>query len=258
MTRWPTRFARVAGVSWMAVVPIAQAVYDPGREYVEAPAVAARYPDPAVSIATPAFVPGKTDFTSQGELEAYVGDLARRSHDLRVRVLGFSQEHRTIPLLVFARPSAAAGGDVQKNGKPTVLVIGQQHGNDLPRRTIAEKLAQGLFVPGDAVLFDQGDEIVLGVARQRRLAEMRVGRDKRLGPAQKVGEIAAPAARDQDLLADLVGVIQQQHPPSALAGAHGADQAGRTGTDHRDVKGLGHAGAVTSGTRRHSHGWSGR
>ena len=114
----------------MMFAPTVHAVYDPAREYVEAPAVAARYSDPAVDIATPAFAPGKTDFTSQSELEAFVDDLGRRSRDLRVRIAGYSQEHRAIPLLVFARPAAATGGDVQKNGKPTVLIIGQQHGNE--------------------------------------------------------------------------------------------------------------------------------
>src|SRR5258707_12151587 len=84
------------------------------------------------------------------------------------------------------------------------LAFGQQHGHDLARRAVAEKLTQGLLVPGDAMLVDQGDEIVLGAARQRRFAEMRIARQERLGAAQEVGEVAASAARDQDLLADLV------------------------------------------------------
>ncbi len=136
--------------------------------------------------------------------------------------------------------------------------FGQQHGHDLARRAVAKQLPQCLLVPGDAVLLDQGDEIMLGVAAERRLAEMRIGRDEALRPAVAVGEVAAPAARDQDLLADLVGVLEQQPPPPALAGADGAHQTGRTGADHRDVKDLRHARTVTSGTRRHSHGWSGR
>src|SRR5450631_1411474 len=51
--------------------PVARAAYDASREYVETPAVAARYPDPQVEINTPAFAPGKADFTSQAELEAF-------------------------------------------------------------------------------------------------------------------------------------------------------------------------------------------
>src|SRR5690349_16705163 len=56
--------------------------------------------------------------------------LARRSPDLRLKVVGRSQEHRDILLLIFARTAAVSGQDVLKNGKPTVLIIGQQHGNE--------------------------------------------------------------------------------------------------------------------------------
>ena len=113
-----------------AAAPPAGALYDPAGEYVEAAAVAARYPDPAVELRTPAFVPDKRDFTSQDELFAFVNDLAHRSSSVRVRIIGTSQEHRAIPLLIFARPATARGADMQKNGKPTVLIIGQQHGNE--------------------------------------------------------------------------------------------------------------------------------
>ena len=100
-------------------------------------------------------------------------------------------------------------------------------------------------MPGDAVPVDQGDEVVLRVARQRRLAEVRVGREERLGPRLEVGEIAAAAARDQDLLADLLGMVEQQHPAAALAGAQRAHQAGRAGADDDDVERLPrHASAV--------------
>jgi len=108
----------------------ALALYDPAKEYVETPAVTARYPDPAIDIPTPAFKPGRTDFTSQEELIDFIDGLAARSADLRVRILGLSQEQRAIPLLIFARPAVADGGELAKNGKPTVLMIGQQHGNE--------------------------------------------------------------------------------------------------------------------------------
>ena len=112
-----------------AAVPT-QALYDPAREYVEAGVVAARYPEPSVVISTPAFRPGRDDFTSQDEMMAFVGDLEAHAHDLRVRIIGRSQEGRAIPLLVFAAPAAGTGTDIVKNGKPTVLIIGQQHGNE--------------------------------------------------------------------------------------------------------------------------------
>jgi hypothetical protein len=121
---------RAAAAGLCAYALQCNALYDPSKEYVEAPRVAARYPDPDSIIATPAFKPGKPDFTSQEELQAFVDALSRRSPDLRVRIIGSSQEARAIPLLVFARPSPADGGDLAKAGKPTVLIIGQQHGNE--------------------------------------------------------------------------------------------------------------------------------
>ena len=49
------------------------------------------------------------------------------------------------------------------------LHLGQQHADDVLGAVVAEELAERLFVPGDAVLFDQRDEVVRRVARQRRL-----------------------------------------------------------------------------------------
>src|SRR5437773_7748442 len=121
--------SRLFALLLLAFAPRADALYDPAREYVETPAVAARYPDPAAEVRTPAFAAAKTDFTSQDELIAFVNGLTRRTPYLRVRIIGSSQENRAIPLLIVARPPAS-GGDLQKNGMPTVLIIGQQHGNE--------------------------------------------------------------------------------------------------------------------------------
>ena len=68
---------------------------------------------------------------------------------------------------------------------------------------------------------------------------------ERFRPASEVGEIAAPATRDQDLLADLGRVIEQQHGPATLARAQGAHQAGRARAGNDDVEGPpAHASAV--------------
>ncbi len=153
--RWVRRCsgaAVVVAVTLLATMPATLAVFEPAREYVETPAVAVRYPDPAVDFPTPAFAAGKSDFTSQHELEAYVDELSRRARDLRVRILGYSQERRAIPLLVYARPAAATGGDVQKNGKPTVLIIGQQHGNEPAGSEAALALAAELAGPRGQIL----------------------------------------------------------------------------------------------------------
>jgi hypothetical protein len=155
----PRAASALALAAYAAAAP---AFYDAGKEYVEMPAVAARYPDPPVEIPTPAFKPGRTDFTSQEELIAFVDALASRSSELRVRVAGTSQERRAIPLLVFARPAAADGGELAKNGKPTVLMIGQQHGNEPAGGEAALALAAELAGgASDAAILDRVNVLIV-------------------------------------------------------------------------------------------------
>src|SRR3546814_8054514 len=56
--------------------------------------------------------------------------------------------------------------------------VGEQHVDDLLRGAVAEELAERLLVPGDAGRVDPRDEILLGVALQRRDTEARVLRQK--------------------------------------------------------------------------------
>src|SRR3546814_13447949 len=59
--------------------------------------------------------------------------------------------------------------------------VGEQHVDDLLRGAVAEELAERLLVPGDAGRVDPRDEILLGVALQRRATERseerRVGKE---------------------------------------------------------------------------------
>src|SRR3989442_5823833 len=152
----------VIAALWLAgQAAIAYALYDPAKEYVEAPAEAARYPDPPLDIPTPAFKPGRSDFTSQEELVGFVDGLAARSADLRVRIVGQSQEQRAIPLLIFARPAIADGSELAKNGKPTVLMIGQQHGNEPAGGEAALALAAELSGGPSAQVLDQVNVLIV-------------------------------------------------------------------------------------------------
>jgi len=122
----------------------AHADYDPSKEYVETPVVAARFPDPEAPLATPGFKPQRRDFTAQAEMLKYLDDLARRAPDMRVVIAGRSIEDRAIPLAIFARPAARSGVEVLANGKPTVLIIGGQHGNEPAGGEAALALAREL------------------------------------------------------------------------------------------------------------------
>ena len=51
----------------------------------------------------------------------------------------------------------------------------------------------------------------------------------------QIGEIAAAAAGNQDLLADSLGVFQQRNPPPATASSQGAHQAGCAAAQNQHV-----------------------
>jgi len=157
----PIRCTAVLVAFVLLLDPPAWALYDASKEYVESAAVAARYPDPSVEVASPGLRPGRTDFTTQSELEAFVQDLARRSADVRVRLLGRSQEGRNIHLLVFARPAVADGAEMLKNGKPTVLIVGQQHGNEPAGGEAALALAGQLALGDPAASLDRVNVLIV-------------------------------------------------------------------------------------------------
>ncbi len=120
------------------------------------------------------------------------------------------------------------------------LAFGQQHPDQVFGRSVREELALVLLVVGDAVAFDQRDEVRRGVARQRRARELRVlSHEVPVGRTHvqvAVGEVAAPAAGDADLLGHLLGMVDEQHLQPPLAGLRGAEQAGGAGTDDDGVE----------------------
>ena len=115
--------------------------------------------------------------------------------------------------------------------------FGQQHRHHLLAGVVAEQLAEFLLVVGDAVAFDQFDEMPRRVARQRRLAEVRVRRQVVGRRRAGIGEVAASAAGHQDLLADLVGMVDHQHAQPALASRDRRHQACGAGADDDGVVG---------------------
>ena len=112
----------------------------------------------------------------------------------------------------------------------------EQHIDNLLGRAVAKQLAMIAFVIGNVVLFDQRDEIVLGVAGQRRDAKTGIGRQK-IGWGQvEVGEVGASTAGNPDLLPHLGGPLQQQYTASALVRFHCTHQASRPGAKDDDVE----------------------
>lgn len=116
----------------------------------ESAALAARFPPPPVRPDTPAFEPGRSDFTRAAELSALLERLAARPGVRRLE-LGRSQQGVPIEALHFSRGP----------GRPVVLLVGQQHGDEPAGAeallVVARQLAGGPL----AALLDRLDVVVL-------------------------------------------------------------------------------------------------
>jgi hypothetical protein len=115
----------------------------------------ARFPDPAVRPATPAFDPGRVAFTSNAELQAQLRTIVREAKAAGVRVqllvAGVSQTGQPIEALLLSRQADLAPSALRASGPPTVLLIGQQHGDEPAGAeallVVAHALAQGALAP---------------------------------------------------------------------------------------------------------------
>ena len=101
-----------------------------------------------------------------------------------------------------------------------------QHGDDVLGAGVAEQLAQRLLMPGDAGLGHLGDEIPLRVARQGGFGEMRVLAEIAVELDVEIGEVAAPAPGDADLLARGLRMVDHQGARPGMGRAHHAGRAG--------------------------------
>jgi hypothetical protein len=145
---------------------------------------------------------------------------------------------------------------VEKNLHAGGAAFRFQHVRDVFRGAIAEKLAQGFLVVGDAVFFNQGDEIGGGVAGQGGFREVFVRGEEVLGSAMDVGEIAAASTGDENFLADAIGTLQNGDTPPAFPGFNGAKQASRPGAKNQSVKPV-VQGRISSDAESRSRGFRG-
>src|SRR5690242_15987917 len=76
---------------------------DREAEYRQNAAVLARYPDVPLALDTPALKPGRVNFTTQAEMEAFLAALKARVPALVLGSLGRSAQGRDIPYLVFTK-----------------------------------------------------------------------------------------------------------------------------------------------------------
>ena len=154
----------------------------------ESAGLAARFPDPPIRYRTPAFEPGHDGFTSNAELRSLLHGLVRDGGGpgatrISLKWLGSSQTGVPLEALHFTRGAAAsllraptaASTPPPQPARPTVLLIGQQHGDEPAGAealiVIAQELAQGRL----QALLDRIDVLIVaranpdGAALGRRL-----------------------------------------------------------------------------------------
>ncbi len=124
------------------VVPVA-----PAAE-TQPSAVAARFPEPSTTYRTPALQDNRAGFTTNAELQTQLQRIARDgSSTTTLLTLGASQRGAPLQALLFSRQADRTAAALLASGKPTVLLIGQQHGDEPASSealiVLAQELASG-------------------------------------------------------------------------------------------------------------------
>ena len=117
-------------------------------------AVASRFPPPPITYSTPGLQGGRNTYTSQAEIQAWLRAQATAAGGVpglaaAVIPAGTSQRGETIEALVLARATGTDPAALLANGRPTVFLVGQQHGNEPAGSeallVMSRELAQGLL-----------------------------------------------------------------------------------------------------------------
>jgi hypothetical protein len=129
--------------------------------YDESAALAARFPEPNVSFESPGLQPGRQTFTTQDELQALLKKWAQASGSVsagkaavgnqrplvKLIELGSSQLGVPLQAVLFTRDVGGKPNETSRTLRPTVVLLGQQHGDE-PASTeallvLGETLANG-------------------------------------------------------------------------------------------------------------------
>jgi hypothetical protein len=97
---------------------------------------------------------------------------------------------------------------VNEDLDPGSAALGFEEVDDVRGGIVAEKLAVRFFVVGDAMLFEESDEIRGSEPGESRFGEVRIRREKIFGSGVEIGEVAATTAGNEDFLADAVSVLE--------------------------------------------------
>lgn len=139
----------------VTATPVApQAAEAPPPPLPYSAAVAARFPEPSVRYETPGLAEGRRAFTTNAELTQWLRDLATARHgttQVQMLDIGVSQRGNPLQALVLTRAPGTDVAALDASERPTVLLIGQQHGDEPAGAeallVLARELAQGLLEP---------------------------------------------------------------------------------------------------------------
>ncbi|MBI3369957.1 MAG: peptidase M14, partial [Burkholderiales bacterium] len=176
------------------------------------PEVAARFPAPSVRLDGPVFKPARQDFTSNAELAQQVEAVLREGGTGKTRIEsvtpGRSQEGTPLHALRFTRGP----------GRPSVLLIGQQHGDEPAGAEALLILMRELAQGGDVL--DKLDVVLLPRANPDGAEWLR-----------RVAISGFDINRDHLLLrtaeARAVAALAQSHRPVVVVDAHEHTAVGR-------------------------------
>ncbi|CAN7260297.1 M14 family zinc carboxypeptidase [Rhizobacter sp. LjRoot28] len=136
---------------------------------LETPAVAARFPEPSIAYPLPSLAPGRTEFTSAAEMQALLQGLTAAAStasgenppSVTLLQLGSSQQGTPLQALLFTRHPSPSPSVIVRGGRPTVLLIGQQHGDEPASAEALLVLARELASGGLQGLLDRINVLIL-------------------------------------------------------------------------------------------------
>ena len=120
------------------------------------PALEPRFPDPATRYATPGLAADRRAFSTNAEIGQWLRQLAdapAMASGTRASVLSVGLSQRGVPIhaAVITRASGSSPAQLEAGKRPTVLLVGQQHGDEPAGSeallVVAQELARGLLEP---------------------------------------------------------------------------------------------------------------
>ena len=136
----------------------------PLNVWQESPEVAARFPDPQKRYDTPGLAQGRTTYTSNAELSQWLRQLANSptgGTQAELITAGTSQQGTPIQALLLTRATSTQLQDLDASARPTVMLVGQQHGDEPAGAEALLAVAKDLAHGNLAALLDKINVLIV-------------------------------------------------------------------------------------------------